>query len=151
MSVQTPNQALQLTAGRDSFILTTAHRCPAAAELGRSAAMNMADPEADIGQRLVRRDGSELRLAFFIRFADGSGAVLADETFCSFELDQATWRRKWLDLLNRGYVAESEAIRTGLASKAEITAAGSAIRFSNLRELFRLDNAEPAAAPDGGA
>ena len=32
-----PNQALQQTAGHDSFILTTAHRCPAAAELGRSA------------------------------------------------------------------------------------------------------------------
>jgi hypothetical protein len=37
-SSQTPNQALQQTAGHDSIFLTTAHRCPAAAELGRSAA-----------------------------------------------------------------------------------------------------------------
>jgi hypothetical protein len=35
---QRPNQALQQTAGHDAFFVTTAHRCPAAAELGRSAA-----------------------------------------------------------------------------------------------------------------
>src|SRR5882724_8263275 len=33
-----PNQALQQTAGHDSFLRPIAHRCPAAAELGRSAA-----------------------------------------------------------------------------------------------------------------
>jgi hypothetical protein len=35
------NQALQQTAGHDSFFVTTAHRCPAAAELGRSAARGL--------------------------------------------------------------------------------------------------------------
>jgi hypothetical protein len=34
---QTPNQALQQTAGHDSFLGLIAHRCPAAAELCRSA------------------------------------------------------------------------------------------------------------------
>jgi len=35
--LETPNQAVQRTAGQESFFLTTSHQCPAAAELGRSA------------------------------------------------------------------------------------------------------------------
>jgi hypothetical protein len=38
MTKGTPNQTLQQTAGHDSFPATIAHRCPAAAERGRSAA-----------------------------------------------------------------------------------------------------------------
>jgi hypothetical protein len=37
MNAMAPNQALQQTAGHDSFLRLQAHRCPAAAELGRSA------------------------------------------------------------------------------------------------------------------
>ena len=38
MNAMAPNQALQQAAGHDSFLGLQAHRCPAAAELGRSAA-----------------------------------------------------------------------------------------------------------------
>ena len=37
VGLQTPNQALQQTAGHESFLGLQAHRCPAAAELGRSS------------------------------------------------------------------------------------------------------------------
>ena len=36
-----PNQALQQTAGHESFLGLQAHRCPAAAELSRSAAESL--------------------------------------------------------------------------------------------------------------
>ena len=51
---RTPNQALQQTAGHDSFLRLQAHRCPAAAELGRSADNCMTNEQRwiSVGERV---------------------------------------------------------------------------------------------------
>ena len=52
-----PNQAMQQTAGHDSFLGLQARRCPAAAELGRSAAegFRMAEGRPAISAEIRRR------------------------------------------------------------------------------------------------
>ena len=80
----------------------------------------MEEPQIGREYRLIRREGTGLRFARFLRYEDGSGMVEADGWHVTFELDQTTWRRRWEALGERGYVELDEALRQGLLTPEEI-------------------------------
>lgn len=80
----------------------------------------MEDPRIGREYRLIRREGTGLQFARFLRYEDGSGMVEADGRHITFELDQTTWRRRWEALRDRGYVEVDEALRRGLVKPEEI-------------------------------
>lgn len=80
----------------------------------------MQRPKIDREYTLVRRDGEVVRIAKYTRYDDGSGMVVADGTVSMFELDPDLWRRKWDELIERGYVEVREAIASGLVAESEV-------------------------------
>ena len=80
----------------------------------------MEEPQVGREYRLVRREGTSLLSARFLRYADGSGMAEADGWHITFELDQVTWRRHWDALRERGYVELEAALRQGVLTSEEI-------------------------------
>jgi hypothetical protein len=80
----------------------------------------MEEPQIGREYRLIRREGTSLRFARFLRYEDGSGMVEADGWHITFELDRTTWRRRWEALRDRGYVELDEALRQGLVTPEEV-------------------------------
>jgi len=80
----------------------------------------MQQPECNTEYVLVRTENDSFQYATFIRFADGSGRVVANGVQCSFELDQTTWRRKWDELLAQNYVVLEDALVSGLVKTDDI-------------------------------
>jgi hypothetical protein len=80
----------------------------------------MEEPQIGREYRLMRRGGTSLRFARFLRYEGGGGMVEADGWHITSGLDQTTWRRRWGVLRDRGYVELDEALRQGLVTPEEV-------------------------------